>query len=63
MPFGTCFNVALAVLALVAGVDVDGDEGVGGLAEPPHAAKSSVMTMLSNANPGIVRFIKTSAFL
>jgi hypothetical protein len=54
-------RVALAVVVLLDGVDVD--EDVGGLAELPHAARNSAMTMLSNANPDAVRFINTSAFL
>jgi hypothetical protein len=64
IPFGTCFSVALAVVVLVAGVaGVGVDEGVGAVAEPPHAASSNAMTVLKNANRDAVRFISTCVFL
>ena len=53
--------MALAVVVLLDGVDVD--EGVGEVAEPPQAARSNAMMMLSNAKPDAVRFINMNAFL
>jgi hypothetical protein len=64
IPFGTCFSVALAVVVLVtgvAGVGVGG--GVGAVAEPPQAARSQTMTILSKVRLDTVRFINTNTFL
>ncbi len=64
IPFGTCFSVALAVVVLVtgvAGVGVGG--GVGAVVEPPQAARSQTMTMLSNAKLDTIRFINMNTFL
>lgn len=57
IPFGTCFSVALAVVALAVGVDVVEDGGVGGVAEPPQEARSQTKAMLSNAKLEAVRLI------
>jgi hypothetical protein len=53
----------VAVVVLAVGVDVVEAGGVGGVAEPPQAAKSQTMTILSNARLDTVRFINMNTFL